>query len=157
MFRSPTDISVRHDRPSRRRRSAAFTLVESVIAIGIVSFAMLSILGLIPVGLGTFRQAMSLTVEASIVQAVSGQLMRADYTNLASSSSTNMYFDQEGNRVAESDKQRLYVARILQSEALDAGDDLVSSNAARKVPIQISSSTHPGTTNSYFVIVPRSR
>lgn len=153
MFRPPTNISARHDRSSSRRRSAAFTLVESVVAIGIVSFAMLSILGLIPVGLGTFRQAMSLTVETTIVQAVSGELMRADYTNLAS---TNICFDQEGNKVAESDKQRLYTARVLAPEALDAGD-LVNSEAARKVPIQISSSTHPETTNSYFVIVPRSR
>ncbi len=153
MFRPPTDISARHDRAFRRGRSDAFTLVESVVAIGIVSFAMLSILGLIPVGLGTFRQAMSLTVETTIVQAVSGELMRADYTNLAS---TNIYFDQEGNKVAESDKQSIYVARVLPPEALDAGD-LVNSEAARKVPIRISSSTHPETTNSYFVIVPRSR
>lgn len=153
MFPPPSDISARRDRSSGRRRSAAFTLVESVVAIGIVSFAMLSILGLIPVGLGTFRQAMSLTVETAIVQSVSGELMRADYTNLAS---TNIYFDQEGNKVAESDKERLYVARVQTPEALDAGD-LVNADAARKVSIKISSSTHPETTNSYFVIVPRSR
>lgn len=153
MFPPPSDISARRDRSSGRQRSAAFTLVESVVAIGIVSFAMMSILGLIPVGLGTFRQAMSLTVETSIVQSVSGELMRADYTNL---SSTNIYFDQEGNKVTESDQQRLYVARVLAPEALDA-TGLVSSDAARKVSIQISSSTRPETTNSYFVIVPRSR
>lgn len=138
---------------ARSRLTRAFTLVESVMAIGIVSFAMVSILGLIPVGLGTFRKAMNLTVETTILQAVSGELLRTDYANVKA---TNFYFDQEGVRVAgSSSTDRLYTAEIGNPANLDSGG-LISSDAAKTVPIKISNRSHPDTTNSYFVVVPRS-
>ena len=129
-----------------------FTLVESVMAIGIVSFAMLSILGLIPVGLGTFRNAMNLTVETTIVQAVSGDLLRTDYTNLAA---TNFYFDQEGSKTTNQ-ADRLYTAEVLAPHNLDAAG-LVDATAASTLAIKVSNRSHPGATNSYFVIVPKSK
>ena len=135
------------------RKALAFTLVECVMAIGIVSFAMVSILGLIPVGLGTFRDAMNLTVQTTILQSVSGELLRMDYSEVKA---TNFYFDQEGVRVGSSSSgERLYTAEVLAPQGLDA-NGLVSPDAAKTVPIRISNRTHPGVTNSHFVIVPRS-
>lgn len=142
-----------HIKSGFHTRRNAFTLVESVMAIGIVSFAMLSILGLIPVGLGTFRNAMNLTVETTIVQAVSGDLLRTDYADLAA---TNFYFDQEGGMVAKGDTKHLYTAEVLTPQNLDTAG-LVSPESAKTVPIKINNRTHPGTTNSYFVIVPKSK
>src|SRR4051812_25122874 len=52
--------------PSRSR--AGFSLVEVALAIGIVAFAFVALLGLIPTGLNTFRQAIDKKNETAIVQ-----------------------------------------------------------------------------------------
>lgn len=132
----------------------AFSLVEAVISIGIVSFAMMGILGLVPVGLTTFRQAMNLTVESSIVQEVAGGLQRTDHANLAA---TNLYFDEQGLRVSgPSAPTRIYTVEVAAPQPLDAAS-LVAPTAASTVVIKITNRTEPAVTNRHSVIIPRSR
>lgn len=131
----------------------AFSLVEAVISIGIVSFAMMGILGMVPVGLATFRNAMNLTVESAIVQEVSGELQRTDHADLAA---TNLYFDEQGLRVAgASDSARIYSAEVLAPQPLDAAS-LVAPAAASTVAIKICNRAEPAVTNRYAVIIPHS-
>ncbi len=59
-----------------------FSLVEVTIALGIVSFAFVTLLGLMPVGLNVMRQAMDSTTEGMIVQQLSGQARMGAFTNL---------------------------------------------------------------------------
>jgi uncharacterized protein (TIGR02598 family) len=66
----------------------AFSLVEVVIALAIVSFAVLTLMALIPAGIGTFQQAQTDNVETQIVQDVNNELQNSPYTNL---------FDGTGN------------------------------------------------------------
>ena len=68
--------------PSPVRRRAGFSLVEIVLAVGVVSFAFVAILGLIPAGLTQFRQAIDTTVCAQIAQRVIGDAQQADYDTL---------------------------------------------------------------------------
>lgn len=133
-------------------RSGGFTLIETVLAIGVVSFAMISILGLVPVGLGTFRKAMNLTVESSIVQSVSGDVLRTDYTNLAA---TNLYFDEQGVVAAGgADAKSIYTVEVAAPQSIDAAN-LVSAGAAGTVLVRINNRAQPTVTNSYAIIVPR--
>lgn|GEM_PF-6307406 len=50
-------------RPFRRR---GFTLIETAFAIGIVAFAFVALIGLLPAGLTNFREAMDPSVGAQI-------------------------------------------------------------------------------------------
>lgn len=63
----------------QKRRAQAFSLVEVVLAIGVVSFAFVAILGLLPAGMTQFRQAVDTTVCAQIAQRVIGDAQQADY------------------------------------------------------------------------------
>jgi len=55
-------------------RRGGFSLIELTIALGIVGFALVAILGLVPVGMKAFQDAMRLNVEAEIVQTISREL-----------------------------------------------------------------------------------
>ena len=56
-----------------------FSLVEVVIAVGVVSFAFVAILGLIPAGMSQFRQAMDTSASAQIAQRVIGDAQQTDF------------------------------------------------------------------------------
>jgi len=62
----------------------AFSLVEVVLALGIVSFAFIGIIGMLPVGMNTFRQATDATVQAQITQQIITQVRETNYADLNS-------------------------------------------------------------------------
>lgn len=85
---------------ARLRQRAAFSLVEVTIAIGIVSFAFVSVLGLIPTGLTTFRRAMDVSIGSQIAQRVINEAQQTDFNVLTSGShSAPRYFDDQGTEV----------------------------------------------------------
>jgi len=61
---------------------AAFSLVEVVIAIGIVSFAFVGILGLLPAGMHQFRGAINTTVCTQIAQQIISDAQQTDFDTL---------------------------------------------------------------------------
>jgi len=125
----------------------AFSLVEAVIAIGIVSFAMLGVMGLIPVGLSTFRDAMSTTTRSEILSVITSEVLRTDASNL---SATNYYFDERGIPVdSPGDQRRVFTASVA------APTDLSAAAAAQRVVIRISSRNQPSLTNTCSVILPK--
>jgi uncharacterized protein (TIGR02598 family) len=75
----------------------AFSLVEVVLAIGVVAFAFVAILGLLPAGMTQFRQAIDTTVCAQIAQRVIGDAQQTEFDtlidkqNLPSGSSLDHY------------------------------------------------------------------
>ena len=94
----------------RKSNKQGFSLVEVVLALGVVAFAFVAILGLIPAGMNSFRQAINISVCSQIGQKVIGDAFQADYDTLltplgASVDSTTeflanyRYFDEEGNEI----------------------------------------------------------
>jgi type II secretory pathway pseudopilin PulG len=63
-------------------KDRAFSLIEVVLAVGVVAFAFVAILGLIPAGMGQFRQAIDTSVCAQIAQRVINDAQQADFTTL---------------------------------------------------------------------------
>ena len=91
----------------------AFSLVEVVIAMGVVSFAILTLLALVPTGMNGFQQAQTNNVETDIVQKINTELQNAPYSELFSSagvgtnatvfgSSGVRYYDMEGDSLGSS-------------------------------------------------------
>lgn len=65
-------------RAGPRRRTPAFTLIETALALGIVAFALIPLIGLLPVGLQMSRNASDLTIAAQIAQRLSGMVQQSD-------------------------------------------------------------------------------
>lgn len=101
-----------------------FSLVEVALALGIVAFAFVSLFGLLPAGLTTFRNAIDTGNETRIVQTFVSKVIATDFENLKTKvdfASTNeiIYFDEEGTQVDTSIKQvaskklnRIYGAKL---------------------------------------------
>jgi len=103
-----------HSTPSLRSRtvrSAGFSLVELVMAIGIVSFAFVSLFALLPVGLTTFRQTMDTSIGSQIVQRIVNEAQQTDYPTLINTTSYDRYFDDQGNEVQSIDSS-IYTVEV---------------------------------------------
>jgi uncharacterized protein (TIGR02598 family) len=74
-----------------------FSLVEVVLALGVMSFAMVAILGMIPLGLTTLRESMDASAKTAIMQTIQNDANSSDRTTLVSSI---RYFDESGQSVS---------------------------------------------------------
>ncbi len=77
-----------------------FSLIEVVVALGIVSFAVIAILGLIPTGLNTLKDSNGETVRAQIVRSIAGSALTANFSSL----NTNASFDSDGQPIPSTDE-----------------------------------------------------
>jgi uncharacterized protein (TIGR02598 family) len=89
----------------------AFSLVESVIALGILSFALVALLGLLPTGLTQFKTSKTETVNIEILKFIDTQVQQTEFANLASTlNAARFTFNEEGFLVPENSDARLYAA-----------------------------------------------
>lgn len=97
--------------PPRRRKASifGFSLVEVTLAMGIIAVSLLSLIGLLPAGLGVLRESMEATIHAQIVQRIASGLSSADFDKLEDG---EMSFDQEGQRVLTQGAAALYRVKI---------------------------------------------
>lgn len=112
--------------PSPLRGARGFSLVEVVLAVGVVAFAFVAILGLLPAGMTQFRQAVDTTVCAQIAQRVIGDAQQTNFDVLIDEANLPAdpndrdhytfrapkvlepefrYFDERGGEVIPSSKQ----------------------------------------------------
>ena len=117
---------------SAHPRAAGFSLVETALALGILSFAFIPLLAIIPAALTTFATAISTTVEAQVVQRVTTLARQTKFSELSKLDShpgkqngeetPDFYFNEQGTEVvdAEAIAQFRYVytaAIVLQPES----------------------------------------
>ncbi len=87
-------------------KTSGFSLAEVTIAIGIISFGLTAILGILPVGMSTFRTAVDTSVSSQIVQRVSSEASQAEFSNLVGNGVVEYaveYFDEQGNKLPTAD------------------------------------------------------
>ena len=69
------------------------------MALGIVAFAFIPVIGLLPVGLDSSRQAIEATIEAQIVQQLSSEVLQTDFSSLDKLATAPLYYyDNQGNK-----------------------------------------------------------
>lgn len=108
--------------PPRSGRVAAFSLIEVTIAMAIAAVAVVSLLGLIPAGMNTMRDAGDEAIMARIHQQILNELQVADFDTLDTSyDKLEVYYDAQGeelgdNRGSGSPKkgsfEHIYSARV---------------------------------------------
>lgn len=97
-----------------KKAISAFSLVEVTLALGIISVSLLSLIGLLPAGLGALRESMDQTVHAQIVQRIASGVATSEFASITGQTLT---FDQEGQLLAGStDAGARYTAKIEESK-----------------------------------------
>lgn len=87
---------------SRRRTRAGFSLVEIVLAVGIVAGAVVSIVSLLPAGMNVFRQSINYSVGSHIAQTIINEAQQTDFSVLTAnpgSAKPVRYFDDQGSEM----------------------------------------------------------
>lgn len=89
---------------SPRKPESGFSLIEVTLALGIISFALVSLLGLLPAGLSSFRDSMRTTVSAQVSQRLIAEMRQAEFAGLSIGVQPERYFSVEGIEVLEAQK-----------------------------------------------------
>lgn len=131
-------IFVRYDVHSSIR--LGFSLVETVLAMAVMSLAVTVLLGLLPHGLEMSRKAGVSAGESRATSEILGELSQVDWVNLASYERETFLFDDQGVRLnGRAADQIAYVARIrLPTPTLLPGSSIPQDDL-RRVVIEIAS------------------
>lgn len=93
------------------KTGAGFSLVEVTIAIGVVSFALVALLGVIPVGLIATQDAMRQTAKSQIIKQISSDLGMMPFAEIGSYLASGQYFDNNGSRSIGTN-ERIFLATM---------------------------------------------
>src|SRR5687768_5030772 len=108
--------------------SKGFSLVEIVLAIGIIAFAFVALFGLLPVGLKVFRESVDEANETWILQSLNSMAQTTEWSKLDALDHNRggdiYYFDEEARMVdtearpagGSASELRLYAAKLLVEE-----------------------------------------
>lgn len=147
--------------PHTLRDHAAFSLVEVTMAIGIVSFAILSVLGTMSVGLSTVRDAKKDTASAQIAAQIGSGMSQTPFASLAAFAAGGPYFFDDGGKRLDGFQAASFSATVeAVSSAYPGAPSDVLTTSASKWRITVSS-LRPGTTNAisssrFSLLVPKS-
>jgi uncharacterized protein (TIGR02598 family) len=122
------------------------------MALGVMSFSMMGILGLLSVGLTHFQKSMDLTVRSQVTQELMFMLQRTPFKDLTSGSTIAYFYDSEGRLLSETKKsESVYTAQLAIKSAFDTATRVsptlsysVLPSQLKAVTITISKTSGPG-------------
>ena len=115
------------------RCPAAFSLVEVTLALGIMSFALVSLIGLLPVGLSTFHDSVDSSTGTQIAQRLLDEAQQTDFDQLIATAQkpTVRYFDDQGNELLPAKKAAaIYDTNLVVSPATTLPGAMSNQNLA---------------------------
>lgn len=120
----------------KSQNSQGFSLVEVALALGIVAFAFVSLFGLLPAGLSTFRTSIDVSNETWIMQGINSMIQVTEWSKIAALTDEVFYYNEEGRLTDTKSKpssdpkvknSRLYAVKVLI-------DDFSRPNESAKLP-----------------------
>jgi uncharacterized protein (TIGR02598 family) len=105
--------------PQHRGIRRAFSLVEVVIALGLISFVLVGLLGLMSAGLGGMRDASDESSSVMIAKKLVAEIGQNSLEDILSSTFSDRWFDAEGQEVTATDPFVVY--RATASAELNTG------------------------------------
>jgi uncharacterized protein (TIGR02598 family) len=125
--------------------SDGFSLVEVVLSLGIFSFAIITLLGVMPLGLNSLRDSTATTVSSLIVRSIAAEVRQTDFSRLTAASvpggETQAWFDSEGFVAPDNDVGRQVFS--IRTEVTEPGSVDTPSLAALTFPTADHSGTPP--------------
>lgn len=97
-----------------KRSPRAFSLVEVIIALGVVSTALVGLLGLMGMAFGQLRQSIEMTTKTQIVQGIAAEVEMLDYSKLDTyrTSKFPRFYDDEGQAQTSGSPTALYKVEL---------------------------------------------
>ena len=115
--------------------------METVIAVGITATVIMTMLALLPIGLGKLRSASLTTSEAQIRQTIVSNYKMLDWDEVeeqaTNGSGKDFYFDDRGAPVPQSDENMLYGARVWVGDNVHLSGDVLENEFLRQLTIRI--------------------
>jgi uncharacterized protein (TIGR02598 family) len=127
-----------------------FSLVEVTLALGIVGFAVLAVMGLLPAGLETLRGGMDDTIRTQIVRGLAGQAILTRFEDIEDG---EFHFDAEGIPVSG---DGYFVARVRVGEPRYPGSASAVDIDSSLIELAIEIGSRGRGTNIYSVYVAKS-
>lgn len=129
-----------------RRIPTAFSLVEVIMALGVVTFGMIGLVGLLATGYGVLHKSMDTSTQAQIIQGISSEARMLDYGQLTNSSSAfrsgfPRYYTAEGQKISNQSEANYRVTLALKDSCLPGGS---SSSVAQQLRILIANQRQTG-------------
>lgn len=116
--------------PQKNSTVRGFSLVEVVIAAGLATFALVSMMGLLSVGFRGARDSINMTVIADIAKGITGEAQLTPWTNLQNSyGASTRYFDDLGKELPNRTEASYVVQTSLKAaptNVISPGDHVTS-------------------------------
>ena len=136
-----------------RQRTRAFSLIEVVLALGVVSFSLIGIFGLLLSGMTTFHRSIDQTVQSQIAQQVINNAQLTSYATLTSQGNFTTNYDENGNGVAATDPTSIYTVSVSLTNLATSLTASIPPTAGTNLVMQIWNKTSPSSTNIYSTVL----
>lgn len=126
---------------SAARFPRGFSLIEVTIALGVVSFALIALFGLLPTGLTTFRSSIDRTVASQIAQNIISQARQTDFSSLgglATPAGSPKRFTEDGDETTDASKT-IYIAKVEVTTSVSLPPATANSSMA-KIRVRVANS-----------------
>jgi uncharacterized protein (TIGR02598 family) len=137
----------------RRNSFRGFSLIEVVIALGVISFAMVGLMGLIPVGLKTSREAIDTTIQAQMAQMIRNQILLSEFTDLNAWKGKTLYFDDQGLSVESADSSTRVFTAVVDIQDVKVPITSMAESVARVVRVDITNNAAPRVGSTFTLVV----
>lgn len=142
------------------RLARGFSLVEVTLTIGILSFGLISILGLFPVGLRTLHQAADQVTEGQIAQRLGGEMLLTPFTQLETKYAQETYFySEDGDLLGDADGARYRATFSLADPVYPGTSEVPASTVVeslRTMQVEIVRLQGEPATNRFSIQIPNS-
>jgi uncharacterized protein (TIGR02598 family) len=126
---------------SPRFLSHGFTLAEVMIAMGIVASVMVALLGMIPLGVRSVREATNMTITGRIAQEVISNVQQANWADvLAQYDGKTFRFDNEGFAIRNDSKvdRPSFTAKVtIPRDEVKIGETKYDVNTLKKILVEV--------------------
>jgi len=127
--------------PHKNFFARAFTLIEVVLALGVVSTALVSLLGLMALAFTMLRESIDTTTHSQVMQSLSSEIEMLDYSKITGSpgyvGTFPRYFDEAG-QIATTRELRLYeVAAEVKDSAIPGAGGPSPSKSSKRLNVTI--------------------
>ena len=146
--------------PRGQRSTAAFSLVEVTLALGIIAFAFVALFGLLPTGLQTFRASVDTTNDITMLQNMNAMVQVTAWPKIKGldfHTGDVYYFDEEGRRTdtqntggsspVDVQARRLYQVKLIVEDFYQPGasseSDLTKLSDAKRIVVVIGDLVRP--------------
>lgn len=128
-----------------------FSLVETVLALGIMGLAITALLGLLPHGIELSKRAANISAVSRIVSNITGRMSIMHFGNIAGIQTTRLMFDDQGSNIEDSGGSEIDIAFVAEVTVNRAGAILPGSSAPQSMvlPVVIKVAATPNRTFNF--------